>query len=155
MMCRGAAGMAMLAALVASGCRTAAPADLVGTAASQSSQPTQPMLGVGAVGDDPAITTLPPCQIAAEVVVARATQTLAEAMLERDLSQQVVGMLRRVVRSRCEHDDWSEPTLTCYRDATVDTDPMVVCADTMSADQLQRLTIDIGAEMDQLRADMH
>lgn len=150
MRCQGAAGMAlMLAALTTSACRSAAPAAPVGTPAAQ------PMLGVGAVGDDPVVAALPPCQLAAEVVVARATQTLAEAMMERDLSQQVVGMLRRVVRSRCEQDGWSEPTLACYRDATVDTDPTVVCADTMAADQLQHLAVDIGAEMDQLRAAMH
>ncbi len=132
-----------------SACRTAAPPEPVGALA------PQPMLGVGSVGDDPAVAVLPPCQISAEVVAARATQTLAEAMMERDLSQQVVSMLRRIVRSRCEQDGWSEATLVCYRDATVDTDPMVVCAETMSPEQLQHLTVDVGAEADRLRAAMH
>jgi hypothetical protein len=134
---------------VAPACRTTPVPAPVGAV------PAQPMLGVGAVADDPAVATLPPCQVSAEVVAARATQTLAEAMMERELSQQVVSMLRRVVRGRCEQDAWTQATLQCYRDATVDTDPMVVCADTMSPEQLQRLTADVSAEADQLRAAMH
>ncbi|MBP9086080.1 MAG: hypothetical protein KBG15_08175 [Kofleriaceae bacterium] len=149
MKCRSAASMVLLCVTVTSACRTTPVPEPVGAL------PAQPMLGVGAVADDPAVAALPPCQISAEVVAARATQTLAEAMMERDLSLQVVSMLRRVVHSRCAQDGWSEPTLRCYRDATVDTDPMVVCADTMSPEQLQRLTVDVGAEADRLRAAMH
>ncbi len=152
MNCRSAAMLAVItigSVAVTTACRTTPVPDPVGAL------PAQPMLGVGAVADDPAVATLPPCQLSAEVVAARATQTLAEAMMERELSQQVVSMLRRVVRSRCEQDAWAQPTLLCYRDATVDTDPMVVCADTMSPDQLQRLTVDVSVEADHLRAAMH
>ena len=152
MNCRSAAMWAVLtmgAVAVTTACRTTPVPEPVGAL------PAQPMLGVGAVADDPVAAALPPCQLSAEVVAARATQTLAEAMMERDLSQQVVSMLRRVVRSRCEQDAWAQPTLQCYREATVDTDPMVVCADTMSPEQLQRLTVDVSAETDQLRAAMH
>ena len=144
---RAAITLAAVAGTIA--CRTTPVPDPVGAV------PAQPMLGVGAVADDPIAAALPPCQLSAEVVAARAAQTLAEAMMERDLSQQVVSMLRRVVRSRCEQDGWTQATLQCYRDATVDTDPMVVCADTMSPEQLQRLTADVSAETDQLRAAMH
>jgi hypothetical protein len=130
------------------GCR-ATPADPVGAV------PAHPMLGIGSVADEPTMAALPPCQVAAEVVAARATQTMAEAMMEQALSQQVISMLRRVVRTRCDADSWSPATLACYREATVDSDPMVVCAEQMSSEQLQALTAEVAREMDTIRAAMH
>ena len=143
---KGALWLAAVWALVA--CRTA-PNEPVGAV------PAHPMLGIGSVADEPTMAALPPCQVAAEVVAARATQTMAEAMMERALSQQVISMLRRVVQARCTADAWSAATLTCYREATVDSDPMVVCADQMSSEQLQALTAEVGHEMDTIRAAMH
>jgi hypothetical protein len=45
--------------------------------------------------------------------------------------------------------------LACYREATVDGDPMVVCAEQMSSEQLQALTAEVAREMDTIRAAMH
>jgi hypothetical protein len=114
-----------------------------------------PTLGISSVAEQPRATQLSPCDLAAEVVAERVRQTTAEAAMEAELAHELVERLHSTVQQCCQRDTWSAITLACYRESTVDADPLVTCADTLSVEQQDRLTADVEKIARDIKARMH